>query len=94
MVDAVANAKTTFKSMSRVEMAAGAVVILSGFVCYWMSTIFDQGFVHGLFQGATIAQMVIGTYLIGASMRHAHEGDETADDGGLWLPSRDDAEEK
>lgn len=76
---------------ARFQLAAGVPAILVGFACYFLTDLFDGGFLRGLFQGATIALMVIGAYLIGAGLWHARKGEQELDDGAQWLPSRDNA---
>lgn len=58
-------------------------VILAGFGTSFLSTRFDGGFLRGLFQGATLALMVIGAYLLWALVFRA---DDTR---GMWRPSQD-----
>lgn len=77
------------RAMGRVELMAGMPVILLGFVCYALSGVFERGFVHGLFQGATIALMVLGAYLVGAGLWHSRTDEAALDEGAHWLPSRD-----
>lgn len=58
-------------------------VILAGFATFLLSTMFDGGFLRGLFQGATLALMVGGAYLLGVMVFRA---DDTQ---AMWRPSRD-----
>lgn len=71
------------------RLAAGIPAILLGFVTYILSNAFDSGFIHGLFQGATIALMVMGAYVLGAGTWFSRKNDEELRYGGHWLPSRD-----
>ncbi len=51
-----------------------------------------DGFDKGLFQGATVALMVLGAYLLGTAIR-SRSTSSRADGSGthdLWLPSRDE----
>ena len=64
-------------------------VILVGFLCYALSNAFDGGFLRGMFQGATIALMVLGAYLVGAGLWFSRKDEEDLRNGGHWLPSRD-----
>lgn len=81
------------RAMGRVELMAGMPVILLGFVCYALSEVFDSGFVHGLFQGATIALMILGAFLLGAGLWHSRQDQQSLDEGAHWLPSRDSSPE-
>lgn len=75
--------------MRRTYLLSGLPVILVGFLCYALSSAFEGGFLRGLFQGETIALVVLGAYLLGASLWFPRKGDEDLRDGGHWLPSRD-----
>lgn len=75
--------------MSRTFRFGGVAVVLLGFACYLVGLAVDGGFVGGLFDGATIALMVLGAYLIGASMWHARRSEQDLREGKHWLPSRD-----
>lgn len=77
-------------AMSTVRRTAGMTAVVIGFVTLWLSRVFESGFVHGFFQGATLALMVAGAYLIGASMWHRRSRGQVEDDQ-HWLPSRDGA---
>ncbi|MFK5584872.1 MULTISPECIES: hypothetical protein [unclassified Serinicoccus] len=77
-------------AMSKVRLTAGMTAVAIGFVTLWLSRVIDSGFVHGFFQGATLALMVAGAYLIGASMWHRRSRGQVEDDQ-HWLPSRDGA---
>lgn len=60
--------------------------VLAGLVALMLSRGRD-GFDKGLFQGACIALMVLGAYLLGSATFRKGTGDELGDDA--WLPSRD-----
>ena len=73
------------------DLTAGTFCVVLGLASYVLSRGRD-GFDKGLFQGATLALMVLGAYLLGSALRArrdtAGEGeDENRDDP--WLPSRD-----
>lgn len=77
-------------AMSKVRLTAGITSIVIGFATFWLSRVFDSGFVHGFFQGATVALMIVGAYLVGAGMwQHRSRGQ--VEDDQHWLPSRDGA---
>ena len=61
--------------------------VLLGLVALMLSRGRD-GFDKGLFQGACIALMVLGAYLLGSATFRKGTEDELGDDA--WLPSRDD----
>lgn len=67
-------------------------LIVLGLACFVVGLAFDGGFVRGLFNGATIALMVMGAYVVGASRRHRRTDDPH--DGGHWLPSRDNSSDR
>lgn len=73
----------------RTRLTSGIPVILVGFLCFALSTAFEGGFLRGLFQGATVALMVLGAYLLGAGLWTSRKGDRDLRRGGHWLPSRD-----
>lgn len=75
--------------MGSTHLTTGMPVILTGFLCYALSNLFDGGFFRGLFQGATIALMILGAYLVGAGLWFSRKGEEDLHRGGHWLPSRD-----
>lgn len=79
-------------AMSRFRLTAGVTAIVLGFATAWLSRLIDSGFFHGFFQGATLALMVAGAYLVGAAMWHRRSRGQTEDDQ-HWLPSRDGAAE-
>jgi|GEM_PF-1093864 len=81
---------TPADAMSRFRLGAGWVAIVLGFVTFWLSRVVDSGFVHGFFQGATLALMISGAYLFGAALWHRRSRGQTEDDQ-HWLPSRDGA---
>lgn len=89
----MATENRTPKAMGRFQLTAGVPVVLLGFVTFWLSRVFDEGFVHGLFQGATIALMVLGAFLVGAGMWHSRQDQQSLDEGAHWLPSRDNTPE-
>lgn len=68
---------------------AGLVCVLLGFVTMLLSTLWDGGFMHGFFQGATIALMVLGAFFIGSALWWRPK--DAVDEGESWLPSRDGA---
>lgn len=73
---------------------AGMTVILLGLVCLVVGLVVDGGFFRGLFIGATSALMVLGAFLVGASTWHGPRSEQDLDDGGQWLPSRDDSSDR
>lgn len=73
----------------RAQLMSGLPVILMGFLCFALSAAFEGGFFRGLFQGATVALMVVGAYLLGAGLWTARKDDEDLRRGRHWLPSRD-----
>lgn len=62
------------------------VCVLIGFATFALSKGRD-GFDKGLFQGATIALMVFGAYLLGSATFRKSTDKELGDSA--WLPSRD-----
>lgn len=66
----------------RLSLGGGLGLVLAGLVTFMLSRVVDSGFVHGMFQGATVALMVLGAYALGRGMR---SGRGTG--GGLWRPS-------
>ncbi|QKE84524.1 hypothetical protein [Arthrobacter sp. NEB 688] len=68
----------------RTALGGGTVLVLAGLVTFCLSRLVDSGFVHGLFQGMTVALMVLGAVAIGRGARG-----RGSDREGLWLPSRD-----
>ena len=81
---------STATAMAQVRLTAGLSAIAVGFVTFWLSRVVDSGFVHGFFQGATLALMVAGAYLVGAAVWHRRSRGQVEDDR-HWLPSRDGA---
>jgi hypothetical protein len=78
----------------RTLQTTGIGVFLTGLVTFILSTLITDGFVHGLFQGMTIALMIGAAYLFGAQWRHRrHEGGTEQNPEALWLPSQDDNRE-
>ncbi len=71
--------------------SGGLRCVLLGFVTSLVGRAFEGGFVSGMFDGATIALMVMGAYLIGASTWHARRSEQDLAEGKHWLPSRDNA---
>lgn len=76
------------------DLTSGTLCVLLGAVTLMLSRSRD-GFDKGLFQGATVALMVLGAYLLGSAIRARNdttpdvEGEGPGDDD-LWLPSRDE----
>ncbi|KGN32245.1 hypothetical protein N802_17940 [Knoellia sinensis KCTC 19936] len=77
------------------DLTSGTLCVVLGFAAFLLSRGRD-GFDKGLFQGATVALMVLGAYLLGSAMwarRETPDPDsehERPGDDDLWLPSRDD----
>jgi hypothetical protein len=69
----------------------GVNLILLGLVCFVAGLLFDGGFIRGLFNGATIALMVLGAYVIGANTWGNRRAAKGGEDSGPWLPSRDES---
>lgn len=76
-------------SRTKTRRPVGLTAIILGLLCFGLGSMFDGGFFRGLCIGATVALMVLGAYLIGASTWGGGHG-ANDDDGGQWLPSRDD----
>ena len=76
-------------SLGRTQSWSGIPLILVGFLTSALSNAFEGGFLRGFFQGATIALMVAGAYLIGAGLWFSRTADEELRNDGPWLPSRD-----
>lgn len=76
--------------MARTQLVSGIPFILVGFFCYALSNAFEGGFFRGFFQGATVALMILGAYLLGAGLWFSRKNDEDLSNGGHWLPSRDE----
>lgn len=78
----------------RAFQSIGIGAFLAGLVTFVLSRIITDGFIHGLFQGMTIALMIGAAYLLGAQWRHGrHEAGEEQNREALWLPSQDDDRE-
>lgn len=78
----------------RTFRTTGMGVFLAGLVTFLLSTLITDGFVHGFFQGMTIALMVGAAYLFGAQWRRdRHENGAQQNPEALWLPSRDEDHE-
>lgn len=67
-------------------MSSGMLFVVLGLATFALSRGRD-GFDKGLFQGATVALMVIGAYLLGSGTFRKSTDKELGDDA--WLPSRD-----
>lgn len=63
------------------------ILVVLGVASWLISTTIDGGFFHGLFQGAAVALVILGVYLL-FSLRRKPEREH-----GMWLPSREDADE-
>lgn len=68
----------------RLTLGGGLGLVLAGLVTFALSRVVDSGFVHGMFQGMTVALMVLGAYALGRGARAGRSGD-----AGLWRPSED-----
>jgi hypothetical protein len=68
----------------RLSLGGGLGLVLAGLVTFALSRVVDSGFVHGMFQGMTVALMVLGAYAIGRGAWGGRSGD-----AGLWRPSED-----
>ncbi len=86
--------KLTHLATSGSSRIAGVTLILLGFVCLFVGLAVDGGFFRGLFIGATIALMVLGASLVGASTWQGRRSEQDLEDGGHWLPSRDDSSDR
>lgn len=86
--------KLTHPAATGSSRVAGMTVILLGLVCLVVGLVVDGGFFRGLFIGATTALMVLGAFLVGASTWHGRRSEQDLDDGGQWLPSRDDSSDR
>ncbi|GGB85705.1 hypothetical protein N798_17355 [Knoellia flava TL1] len=69
------------------SLSTGMLCVLFGLVALALSHGRD-GFDKGFFQGACIALMVLGAYLLGSATFRKGTADELGDDA--WLPSRDE----
>ena len=68
--------------------ALGMSLVLLGLLTGFLSRVVESGFFHGVFQGMTIALMVLGAYAIGRGV-WGSRGDGVEQRGAMWLPSRD-----
>lgn len=68
----------------RLTLGGGLGLVLAGLVTFALSRVVDSGFVHGMFQGMTVALMVLGAYAIGRGAWGSR-----SDGAGLWRPSED-----
>jgi hypothetical protein len=75
-------------TIGRGRIMAGIPAMVFGLLSFALSTVFEHGFVHGFFQGATIALMLIGAYLLGAGLWPRRKEEELRE-GKQGLPSRD-----
>ena len=75
--------------MGRLQLTAALPIILLGFLCYVSSNAFEGGFLRGFFQGATVALMILGAYLVGAGLWFSRADHDDAGGARHWLPSRD-----
>lgn len=80
------------RTSTATDLTSGTLCVALGFVAFVLSRGRD-GFDKGLFQGATVALMLLGAYLLGSAVRArssaAEDAEDTSDDD-LWLPSRDE----
>lgn len=70
-------------------LTRGIPPILLGMALFLLGLLLGRpldGFVGGMFDGATITLMILGAYLLGDAMWGNRDAD---DDRGWWLPSRD-----
>lgn len=86
--------KLTDPSTSRTHGGAGMNLIVLGLLCFVVGLALDGGFVRGLFIGATVALMVMGAYVVGASRKRGHRSEDGPHEGGHWLPSREDSSDR
>lgn len=77
------------RTLGTAHFATGMPALLLGFLCLALSNLFDGGFLRGLFQGATIALMVLGAYLVGSGLWFSRKDEADLAEGSQWLPSRD-----
>lgn len=75
----------TRATTDRLHRTYGVALVLLGLGTFALSHVFERGFVHGLFQGMTVALMVFAAYLIGRTFRRASASEEDQ----LWRPSED-----
>jgi hypothetical protein len=68
------------------SLTGGSLFVALGFVSFLLSRGRD-GFDKGLFQGACVALMILGAYLLGSATFRRGTQEELGDDA--WLPSRD-----
>ena len=66
----------------------GMSLVLLGLLTGFLSRVVESGFFHGVFQGMTIALMVLGAYAIGRGV-WGSRGDGVELRGAMWLPCRD-----
>jgi hypothetical protein len=67
--------------------AFGISLFLAGLLTFALSRWIERGFVHGLFQGMTIALMVIAAYVLGRGLFARPDKDAEEE---WWLPSQDE----
>lgn len=75
-------------SGQRSVSGVGIAIVLTGLVTGALSRVVESGFVHGAFQGMTVALMVGGAFIIGRGVWGMDGGGE-GHEGSMWLPSRD-----
>lgn len=78
--------RPTLRPSKTTSLSSGMIFVLLGFASFALSRGRD-GFDKGLFQGATVALMVVGAYLLGSATFRKSTDEELGDDA--WLPSRD-----
>ncbi|MCD4527127.1 hypothetical protein [Nocardioides sp. cx-173] len=69
------------------SLKGGLVLVLLGLLA-WLLSQGRDGFDKGLFQGACVALMIFGAYLLGSATFRRGTEEELGSDG--WLPSRDE----
>ncbi|WP_432557950.1 hypothetical protein [Granulicoccus sp. GXG6511] len=71
------------KVTSTTRLSGGFVLLLLGLGTYLATGFFEGGFFRGLFQGATIALMVLAAYFFGREIQDRRR----SGDAPMWRPS-------